>query len=483
VTDELVAEPQERSVSFVVAPHAVKAVQEDEQKAAALAWCALSFRYFVNFWWFLDQESGTPRRLGDVLWPGQEKFIGTCDDHNFIFFLKARKLGFTTLEQAFDGWVARFRGTNERVHMFSRRDDAAVEILRNVKYGLDRLPDWMKLPYGVTRTNELHLTAGPDDTRILKAYPANEDTAVEATCTHGHVDEWARMANPRRVWQAIEPSMAGTCHIVTTGMGPGNYASEFWLATIQGDTRFHPFFVKATERPDRTEAMVLQKRKEMSETDARREYPMSWKDSLYAGVDLLFSGSHLEWCGSQGSGEQEAREGHIYLKTWDIGRHRDAAVCVVIDWSASPPEVVHYERLRGHTYPAIQQKIKDVHELYPPVRQGSKVEGKTVIEDNNAGEAVRENLDIDPREVGHHHTTGTSKPRMIKKAEVAIQNHELVWSKTAFPQLHTELDSYRLPDDALVQDSVMAFCINVDYATNPKNHKAPRARARVVQLG
>lgn len=461
-------------IHLVISTQALGEIRADPRKGEALAWCALSFRYFLRFWHFLDQESSQQRLLGEVLWPGQEVFVESMDDHKFIYALKARKLGFTTIEQAYDAWCARFRGPNERVHLFSRRDDAAKELLRNVKYGLDRLPSWMKLPYALNKSDEVHLYGSDDDTRIIKAYPADEDTAVEATCTHGHVDEWARMRNPQRVWQALEPSMAGTCHIITTGMGPGNFSSTFWLMTKQGDTPFHPFFVKATMRPDRTEAWVIAKRKSMPENDARREYPMTDKDSLYAGANLLFSGDNLEEVGNLGMGPQPAEEGHDYIKAWDIGRHKDAAVCVVWDFSKEPWEIVNYERMRGQTYPMIQQHIESMHVRYP---------GMTVIEKNAAGEAVAENLELADDEWDLWTTSAGSKARMLTRMQMAIQDHDVAWSKTDFPQLHAEFDAYQLPDDKITQDSVMAACIGLGYHIDPKRKRKRPGRARVVSLG
>lgn len=474
--------PPSKTVNVAVSAHALQRIEQNPKIAEELAACATSFRAFLPYWHFLDQETGKQRKLGNVLWPGQEEFVETMALSDFIYALKARKLGFTTLEQAYDGWVARFRSPNERVHMFSRREESAQEILRNVKYGLDRLPDWMRLPYGKNTAGELHLIAGEDDTRILKAYPADEETAVEATCTHGHVDEWARMRNPRKVWQAIEPSMAGTCHIITTGLGPGNFASTFWLMTMNGDTPFKPFFVNAIARPGRTMESVLAKRKSMPEVDARREYPLDWKDSLYAGADLLFSGEHLENCGNSDRGRQPAQEGHIYVKSWDIGRHRDAAVGTVFDMSVSPPEVVNYYRLRGIPYPSLQAKIEQVHQLYPPVRVRGSWKGKTVVEKNSAGEAVLENLNLPEDEIEGFSTTGPSKARMISSTQIVIQNEAVRYDKREFPELHNELDAYQLPDDNLVQDSVMSFMIGLDTINADARAKPKKGRARAILL-
>lgn len=458
-------------VQVSVSQAALADLQKDPDKLKVLKACAdpeTGFREFLNYWWFLDGESGKPRILGEHLWPGQEDYVANMATHPKIFALKARKLGFTTLSTAYDGWVLRFRKPNERVHLFSRRGDAANEIMRAVKYGLDRLPSWMQLPYSVNKQDEIRLIGGPDDERIAKAYPADEDTAVEATATHAHIDEWARMRNPRRVWQAIEPSLAGTAHIVTTGMGPANYSATFWMMCLAGDTDFLPFFVDALQRPDRNDAWLSGKRKGVTEKESRQEYPMTWKDSLYAGADLLFAGPDLDWVGSNGTGPQKALDGHKYVKAWDIGRHNDATVCVVWDETEEPVNMVHFLRIKGRTYPEIQAEIEHVHELYP---------GPTVIEDNAAGEAVRENLTLPHRQVEGHKTTGTSKPRMIRKMEAAVENHDVTWDAKAWPILHSEFEAYQLPDDNVVQDCVMAACIGYDFISSPQRRR--RARVKV----
>lgn len=268
--------------------------------------------------------------------------------------------------------------------------------------------------------------------------------------------------------------MAKTCRIITTGMGPANYSSKFWAMSKAGDTKFKAFFVPALNRPDRDEAWLAAKRKGMTETESRREYPMTEEDSLYAGVDLIYAGDDLEWVGTNGIGPQDAVDGHDYLKVWDIGRHRDAAVCTVWDRSVEPVQLVHYRRLRGYSYPAIQREVEKTHDLYP---------GKTVIEDNHAGEAVRENLKLDPDEVDGWKTTPASKPRMISNMEAAIENHLVAWDKEEYQQLHHEFTIYQLPDTNLVQDSVMSSCIAYSYMIDPTKRPKKKGKAKVITVG
>ncbi len=431
---------------------------EDLEKLLAAAG---SFREFLNHWQFLDQETSQVRVLGEVLWAAQEEFVRTTTLHDWIFYLKARKLGETTIECAYDGWVARFRTPNARVHLFSRRDDAAQELLGAVKFGLKRLPSYMQLPVVKDTTHELELDAGTDDRRLIKAYPADEETAVEATCNHGHVDEWARMRNPRKVWQAIEPSMAGTCHFVTTGLGPTNWTSRYWLTCMSGDaisrhgTPVHACFIGALERPGRNAAWLKAKQAGMDEASFNQEYPLTWENALSGGGEFVFRSDEVDAAGTDYRGLGPARVGRKYVKAWDIGRHQDAAVGVCLDVTDDVHDVVAYVRLRNVNYPGIQREIEMMHHAYP---------GLTAVEKNSAGEAVLENLDLPEHELEGFATTKSSKARIIAQLKLALQNQLMKWDPVACSQLDSEVRGYQLPDDNIVQDSVMTLSIALDYA-------------------
>lgn len=437
-------------------PQYVKEVQDDPEKLATLVRCASpgGFREFLDHWYFRNQNTGEVACLGKIMWSGQEKFVSAVESTPKMYALKARKLGYTTIECAWDAYIARFGVQNARVHLFSRRQASAVELLEAVTFGLERLPKYMRLPKTMAKADEVRLNAGPDDERIIKAYPADEDTAVEATCNHGHVDEWARMGNPRRVWQAIEPSMAGSCHIITTGMGPANFPASFWRKTMAGDSGFKDFFMSALERADRDEKWLHEKRLSMEEKEFRQEYAMTWQDALFGGGEFVFNSMLLDKAHTDAYGPQLPTPGRQYVKAWDVGRHADAAVGVVLDVTEDVVDVVHYVRLRGVPYPELQRRIEDIHRIYP---------GLTVLEKNAAGEAVMENLDLPQHEVEGFTTSPVSKARILKGLVIAFQKEVLKYSGDAWQQLDAELRGYQIPDNQIVQDSVMALAIGYDY--------------------
>jgi hypothetical protein len=366
---------------------------------------------------------------------------------------------------AYDGWVLRFRDTNARVHLFSRREDAARELLATVREGLERLPPWLQLPVARSTTDEYALRAGKDDRRLAKAYPADNETAVESSCTHGHVDEWARMGNPRKVWQAIEPTMAGSCHIVTTGLGPTNYSSLYWRKCLAGDARHHHCFIGALARLDRTKAWLKAKRASMDEQQFRQEYPTTWEDALAGGGEFVFRSRDLDAAATDFRTPGPAQPGRKYVKAWDIGRHQDAAVGIVLDVTEDVHDVVALRRLRGVSYPQIQQAIETMHRAHP---------GITVIEDNGAGEAVRENLDLAEHQLIGFRMTPSSKARVLEQLKIAVQSWVIKWDAAAFPQLDAAMPGYQLPDDNVEQDAVIALAIALDHA--PQAHLESRAR-------
>lgn len=217
------------------------------------------FRYFLPWWRFLNRETGREVSFAQ-LWPGQMALSEVMCESPWIFALKAGKLGFSELECAWDGYVARFGGPNARVHMFSYMGDSAREIFGWVRYGLEHLPEWMRLPMltdeaGGDTSRSIKLQAGEGDVRRVVAYATSKNISIDQTCTHAHLDEFARWP-VQDMWAAIQSTVApgGSCHIVTRGAGP-NFAAQVYemakrgkLVSLSGE-KMVTYFAPWTERP------------------------------------------------------------------------------------------------------------------------------------------------------------------------------------------------------------------------------------------
>lgn len=220
--------------------------------------CEQSFRFFLNFWKFTNRETGAELRFDeDTLWDGQRAFVDVVEEHDWVMALKAGKLGFTELECAFDAWRALFGGRNTRVHVFSRVDDSAKDLLGYIDYGLSHLPGWLRPKFseraGGRTMHSLRFRMGPKDVRTIVSYASSKEASIDQSCQHAHVDELARMPFPVETWNAVFSTVApeGTCHIVTRGKGEDNHAAVLWKAAKAGTSRLHPFFQSWSARSDR----------------------------------------------------------------------------------------------------------------------------------------------------------------------------------------------------------------------------------------
>ena len=129
----------------------------------------------------------------------------------------------------------------------------------------------------------------------------------------------------------------------------------------------------------------------------------------------------------------------------------------MLDITEDVHDVVAYKRLRGVRYPELQREIETMHHAYP---------GYTAIEDNAAGEAVRENLDLPQQQLIGFKTTPSSKARIIQQLRIALQNQLIKWDTGTCPELDAEMRGYQLPDDNVVQDSVIALAIALEHAAH-----------------
>lgn len=238
-----------------IKPTVVAERERDPAWTAILGECERSFLAFLPYWRFKDRESGEIRSFAEM-WEGQREFAELAEREPWIIALKAGKLGFTELECAFDGWRLRFGGRNTRVHLFSRDQRAAKELLRWVRFGLTHLPDWMRLPIADgpgsdTSTSMILRGEDEDDERQIVAYAAGPYVSVDQSAQHTHVDELARMAFPETLWGNVSTTVApgGTCHIVTRGNGEANHVAVIWRQAETGESPLVPFFAAWDKRP------------------------------------------------------------------------------------------------------------------------------------------------------------------------------------------------------------------------------------------
>jgi len=414
-----------------------------DQRESLMAWLEV---------WSLIDEAGRTQKLAEVLWDGQRRFLEALLEHGHVLSVKSRKVGLSTLVCAHAAWTARIRDMNASVHLLSYRADAAQELLRSLRRGLDGLPPFLRLPLERETSTVLTYAAGPSDTRSMKAFPATPNSAIETTTSHLVLDEWAHTFDPEALWAAIEPTLAprATSALITTVRGAEDFVHEYYRRSEAGETRHTPVFVGALERPDRSAEWLEQKRRQEGKVRALRNYPLSAEEAFTSANEPYFAAELLEAAQQNALPRSPARRGDRYVKAWDLGR-MDASVCVVLRAPSREEapvwHVVDYARLVGENFPAIQSEIENAHAAYP---------GPTVIEANSIGQPIIQNLRLPADELIEHTTTQASKRAMLTEIEILLQEGTLK-IHSEYSQLLTELRNYRLPDVSIPQDSVMAL--------------------------
>jgi hypothetical protein len=399
-------------------------VSPDE--AMELARSARSFRHFLRHWRFRNRETGQVQTFAD-LWEGQARLAELMEREPWIFALKAGKLGFSELACAYDGWVARFRQPNARVHLFSRNLLAARSLLDWVRFGLTNLPDYMRLPVAEgqadgNNSTSLKLLAGPDDVRTVISYPATPHVAIDQTAQHTHLDEFARQPGGGEVvWRSVETTVApgGSLHIVTRGAGP-NFAARLWRQAQRGESRLRPFFAPWDARPDRDQRWYEQERREHGDTAGLWQYaPATWQQAIQGDDTYVYPmfdappGRHvipadpcdLEDCAriavgvDLGSvtptamalvGERSSGRAHVYAEFYVVGASLDQLERQLVEWQewagqtirvfVPPDEKLLLATLRDHGFDA-WRAMTEVKAGIQLVRERLGTDGLTVHAD------------------------------------------------------------------------------------------------------
>lgn len=268
---------------------------------AKLEKCRRSFPYFLNYWHFVNRESGKVMDFSRM-WESQEIAAREMQEHEWLFLLKAGKLGATELECAFDGWRARFGNPNSRVHIFSLGYESAKELLKIVRFGLESLPDFMRWPVGreVSRldagldTSREFVVANPQwpnaDRRKVVSYPVVKNVSIDQTCQHAHLDELSHIPIAKELWNGVVSTVApsGTCHVVSRGAGEQVFTAELWARAVEGSSPVFPLFIPWHTRPDRDRAWYETQASTLTPIALRYFAPETAQDALASPEENVY---------------------------------------------------------------------------------------------------------------------------------------------------------------------------------------------------
>jgi hypothetical protein len=211
------------------------------------------------------------------LWPCQAEAAAAMQTARLLAVLKSRQMGLSWLAVAFTLWHLLLHPV-ATVLLFSRRDDEAVDLLRNRLRGMHaRLPAWLRAGEGlVANDHEWHLASG---SRAM-AFPTTAGDSYTATLAV--VDEADLCPDLNRLLRAVKPTIDGGGRLLLISRADKSRPeSAFKRVYAAGKTREGPWrslFLPWHAHPARNPAWYAEQRADVlartgALDDLHEQYP------------------------------------------------------------------------------------------------------------------------------------------------------------------------------------------------------------------
>jgi len=321
--------------------------------------CSDSFAYFCHkYIKILHPMRGL---IPFVLFKYQKKTIRDYESHRFNIISKFRQGGLTTVTLLWGLWRCMFQ-LDQQIMLISKTDREATDIGMMADRACEHFPTWLK-PKKDGKWND-HLKMFTDTGSALKFY--SPEAARGKSVTFLIVDEAAFITDMDKHWKAMWPilSTGGSCTLVSTVNGLGNWYEQTYHDAQTGLNKFHIIDLDYWEHPDyNKELWVADQKAQLGEKGFRQEVLREFQgsgDTYFATRVLTSLGEQTRnnypsrklfphWANTLGRISQletednrgalwiwkEPVEGHEYLLSADCaegqGENNDNSVFQIID--------------------------------------------------------------------------------------------------------------------------------------------------------
>lgn len=241
--------------------------------------CAKDPAYFINtYGWLKSPRGGT---VPFKLYPFQERTVNKFLQHKYCVILKSRQMGISQLSAAYASWHIIFQPSRD-VLCIANKQKTATKMIDKVKFFIGHLPLWLKKAmncdrYSVDNRESIQLF----NNSKIEASSTTEDAARGDTLSLLIVDEAASIRNAEETWTSLEPTLeiGGSCIVLSTPKGVGNWFHSVWADAESEINGFHPILLGWEEHPDRDEQWALRKIRSKGERLFAREYACRFDQS------------------------------------------------------------------------------------------------------------------------------------------------------------------------------------------------------------
>jgi hypothetical protein len=216
-----------------------------ERRQKEIIKCCNSFFYFCHkYVKILHPMNGL---IPFVLFEYQRKTIKDYEAHRFNIISKFRQGGLTTVSILWGMWRCMFQ-LDQQVMLLSKTDRDATDIGQIIDRACEHLPSWLK-PKKDGKWND-HLKQFTETGSACKFH--SPEAARGKSVTFLIVDEAAFIPDMDKHWKAMWPilSTGGSCSLVSTVNGLGNWYEQTYHDAKEGNNKFHVIDLDYWEHPD-----------------------------------------------------------------------------------------------------------------------------------------------------------------------------------------------------------------------------------------
>jgi hypothetical protein len=392
----------------------------------------------------LQTADGRTLRYADVARDYQDDLLN--DTARRVIVAKSRQIG---ISQAVAFIVAAEMLNGGTALVISRDQGAAAEFLGYVRTALVNDPH----APAITTDNAYALELANGGRAVGQPATRKAGRGIPATLVVLDEQAWQEYAD--LIWTAVLPTLAtteGRLLVLSTPNGYGNLFHKLWEEAQRPDSGWSHHFLPWWKHPAWANEPDWAARKKDEDRLTDEAFAQEYDVDFARSGSAVFDPDRVKrmW---RLPALQKAREGHKYVKGWDIARKQDAFVGFAFDISTSPFQVVHFERHLRLSYPDQATRIETIHKAYP---------GETWVESNGVGDPLIQFLTI---KVNEFTTTALTKRNAIDALLLLIQRDEIISPELI--EWARELLVYQRDDKNLMQDTVMAAAITALAAGRP----------------
>lgn len=216
-----------------------------ERQEQEIVRCAESFAYFCQK--YIKILHPTRGLIPFMLFNYQARCIDYYKKHRFNIISKFRQGGLTTVTLLYGLWKCLFE-LDQQIMTLSKTDREAVKTGEIIDRAVEHMPTWLK-PKKDGKWND-HLKQFPDTGGALQFH--SPEAARGKSVTFLIIDEAAFIPDMETHWKAMWPvlSTGGSCVLVSTVNGLGNWYEETYTKAKDGKNMFHVIDLDYWEHPD-----------------------------------------------------------------------------------------------------------------------------------------------------------------------------------------------------------------------------------------